>query len=129
MPQEAELTPPPNLHLPASFGGRPSLRERVEQKYFVAPSKAGWALALLRTTCRWDDQYPAEQINSLYFDTPHLDQHERSLAGEFGKDKVRIRWYGDEHDPHRTSSRPERPPAPPASPRVQVWLELKSRRG
>ncbi|OFW60314.1 MAG: hypothetical protein A2133_10165 [Actinobacteria bacterium RBG_16_64_13] len=85
---------------------------RVEQKFFVAPSRIGAALALLRRTCRWDRDYPQEQINSLYFDTADLDQHERSLAGDFAKDKVRIRWYGTEHDET-----------------ARVWLELKSRRG
>lgn len=129
VPHEADLSLTPNLHVHASSAGRPTLHERAEQKFFVAPRKAGWALALLRTSCRWDDRYPEEQINSLYFDTTDLDQYERSLSGEFAKDKVRIRWYGAEHDPHRASSRRECPPAPPRSPRVRAWLELKSRRG
>jgi hypothetical protein len=89
------------------------LIERVEQKYFVPPARMSLALALLRRTCRWDEEYPREQINSLYFDTRDLDQHERSLAGDFAKDKIRIRWYG-------TSIEEET---------VPVWLELKSRRG
>lgn len=94
------------------------LTARVEQKYFVAPARIGCALALLRRTCRWDGDYPEEQINSLYFDTADLDQHERSLAGEFTKDKIRIRWYGGDHGPHMHEDGPAR-----------VWLELKSRRG
>jgi hypothetical protein len=88
---------------------------RVEQKYFVAPAKMGLALALLRRTCRWDGDYPQEQINSLYFDTAGLDQHQRSLSGEFAKDKIRVRWYG---------VAPE-----VVDGTVPVWLELKSRRG
>ncbi|MBN1632069.1 MAG: VTC domain-containing protein [Thermoleophilia bacterium] len=91
--------------------------ERVEQKYFVAPAKLGLALALLRRTCRWDGEYPEEQINSLYFDTVDLDQHQRSLAGEFAKDKIRIRWYGTW------------PGSSEADGLMPVWLELKSRRG
>jgi hypothetical protein len=89
------------------------LIERVEQKYFVAPGRMSLALALVRRTCRWDGEYPQEQINSLYFDTPDLDQHQRSMAGEYAKDKIRIRWYGTDIEGET----------------VPVWLELKSRRG
>lgn len=100
---------------------------RMEQKYFVTPARAGQALALLRRTCRWDGVFPQEQINSLYFDTADLDQHERSLAGEYAKDKVRIRWYGAANPGAATSGAGgcgagEGGAAP-------VWLELKSRRG
>jgi hypothetical protein len=101
--------------------------QRVEQKFFVAPNRMILALALLRRSCRWDEEYPEEQINSLYFDTPDLEQHESSLAGEFEKTKIRIRWYGTEHDPHGpaegTVDMALRGEAVPA------WLELKERRG
>jgi hypothetical protein len=120
---------PSNLHLsvrcPQSEARR--LSERMEQKFFVAPKNIGLARALVQRVCRVDPRFPAEQINSVYFDTVDLDQHERSLSGELVKDKVRIRWYGDEHDPHG-SCRVEIPP-PGSGPRVPVWLELKSRRG
>ncbi len=69
-------------------------RQRFERKFFVVPRNIGFAYALLRQVCRPDSEYPEEQINSLYFDTPDLDQLQRSAAGEFKKDKVRIRWYG-----------------------------------
>ncbi len=113
-PDSTDPPLPPGLHVHGpSNDVRQSLTERVERKFFIAPRRTGWALALLRTTCRWDDLYPEEQINSLYFDTADLDQHERSLSGEFSKDKVRIRWYGDGL----------------SEATVSVWLELKSRRG
>ena len=64
------------------------------------------------------------QVNSLYFDTPDLDQHQRSDSGEFNKDKIRIRWYGEEYDPHRADERRPRPTG-----RSAVWLERKSRGG
>lgn len=86
--------------------------ERVEQKFYTAPGDMVLALALVRRTCRRDGDYPEEQINSLYFDTPGLEQHEKSQAGEYAKAKVRIRWYG-------TETAVETP----------VWLELKERRG
>jgi hypothetical protein len=111
-----------------------SFSERVEQKFFIAPRRINPALALLLRCCRWASQFPEEQVNSLYFDTVDLDQHERSLAGEFAKDKVRIRWYGSEHDPHDDSPASEELLEPRAITSLQTktaptWLELKSRRG
>ncbi|MBM3302050.1 MAG: VTC domain-containing protein, partial [Deltaproteobacteria bacterium] len=47
-------------------------------------------------------------------DTADLDQHERSHGGDYQKDKVRIRWYGEEKD---------------LSGMWTIFLELKSRRG
>ena len=98
---------PQNLHLSVGCpqSGRPPLVERVEQKFFVVPQKASLALALLWRTCRPDSLHPKGQVNSLYFDTRDLDEHQRSDAGDFAKDKIRIRWYGSEHDPHRAGTR------------------------
>jgi hypothetical protein len=104
-----------------------TLPERVEQKFFVPPNRMILALALIRRTCRFDQDYPEEQINSLYFDTPDLDQHERSLAGEFAKAKIRIRWYGTEFDSHGLVS--VKADSAPSDEGVPVWLELKERRG
>ncbi len=135
--QSARAACPPNLHMsvtsPASDA--PRLKERVEQKFFILPQREVMALALLQRTCRPDPLHPLDQVNSLYFDTFDLDQHERSDAGDFAKDKVRIRWYGQEHDPHETNGGAD-PSAvkrarisDTASEDVPVWLELKSRRG
>jgi hypothetical protein len=103
------------------------LRPRVEQKFFLPPARTALALALVRRTCRWDSEYPAEQINSLYFDTPELEQYERSSSGEFAKAKVRIRWYGSDNDPHRSVSSEGH--GAPTGETVPAWLELKERRG
>lgn len=132
---------PANLHVTVAsrVTNAPRLSERVEQKFFVLPQREGLAFALLRRTCRADCDYPVGQVNSLYFDTPDLDQHQRSDSGEYVKDKVRIRWYGEEHDPHHADrekqgdGRVERgacgPVATSGSGLVRVWVELKSRRG
>jgi hypothetical protein len=114
-----------NLHMTAScrWSGLPRLSERVEQKYFILPQRQNLALALLRRTCRADMHYAVGQVNSLYFDTPDLEQHQRSVAGEHNKDKIRVRWYGEECDPHRIDS------AQAAEEPVRVWLERKSRFG
>ena len=78
------------------------------------PRNIGFAYTLLRQVCRPDRQYPEGQVNTLYFDTPDLDQYMRSASGEFKKDKVRIRWYGEIRNQQGM---------------VPVFLELKSRRG
>lgn len=91
-----------------------NLTRRLERKFFILPWNIGLAYMLLRQVCRLDSEYPSEQINSLYFDTADLEQHERSLSGEFRKDKVRIRWYGTDED---------------CPDEIAVFLELKSREG
>jgi hypothetical protein len=69
---------------------------------------------LLRQVCRADKDYPHDRVNSLYFDTPDLDQYTKSASGEFTKNKVRIRWYGSDIT---------------GPGEVPVYLELKSREG
>lgn len=93
---------------------RNTLPQRFERKYYLTPVKVGLAYGLLRQICLPDIDFPSEQINSLYFDTPDLDQHERSSSGDFLKDKVRIRWYGRE--PELTGMQ-------------TAFIELKSRQG
>ena len=87
---------------------------RFERKFFILPKNIGFAYTLLRQICRTDSGYPKGQVNSLYFDTPDLDQYIRSASGDFKKDKVRIRWYGEIGN-HQAM--------------VPVFLELKSRQG
>ena len=88
--------------------------ERFERKFYLGPKKVGLAYGLLRQTCIMDSRYPSEQINSLYFDTSDMDQHERSCSGDFKKDKVRIRWYGEDKDMDGMKT---------------IFIELKSKRG
>jgi len=78
------------------------------------PRNIGFAYTFLRQVCRPDKEYPKDYVHSLYFDTPDLDQYIRSASGDFKKDKVRIRWYGDITDQQST---------------VPVFLELKTREG
>lgn len=72
------------------------LSQRTERKFYLPQQKVDLAYGLLKHTCCFDSEFPAEQINSLYFDTANLEQHVKSLEGEYQKDKVRIRWYGKE---------------------------------
>lgn len=90
------------------------LQQRIERKFFVIPHNLDFALFLLRQFCYADTEYPAEQINSVYFDTEDLEQYERSSSGEWRKNKVRLRWYGKPED---------------YSQKVPVIVELKSREG
>ena len=69
--------------------------KRFERKFSVLPRNIGFARAMMRQICRPDREYPFGRVSSLYFDSVDLDQYERSASGDFKKDKVRIRWYGD----------------------------------
>ena len=91
-----------------------TLPERFERKYYLTPRELGLAYGLLRHICLPAREYPSEQINSLYFDTADLDQHERSSSGDYYKDKVRLRWYGE--DNKLSGIQP-------------IFVELKSRQG
>jgi len=82
----------------APVGAAHTPPRRFEHKYYLAPAKVGLAYGFLQHICLVDRDYPSEQVNSLYFDTADLDQHEMSSSGDFRKDKVRIRWYGDEEN-------------------------------
>lgn len=86
---------------------------RFERKFFISPANLGFALILMRQVCRPDKAYPVDRVHSLYFDSLDLDQYEKSAAGAYRKEKVRIRWYD----------------SPTPSPETPVYLELKSRQG
>jgi hypothetical protein len=88
--------------------------QRIERKFFIQPENIGMAYALLNHICKADCNYHDEQINSLYFDTFDLNEHERSMEGEFRKDKIRIRWYYS-LDTYTDE--------------VPIFIELKSREG
>jgi hypothetical protein len=90
------------------------LPERFERKFYLVPKEVGLAYGLLHHICLMDSKYPSEQINSLYFDTTDLDQYERSASGDFRKDKVRIRWYGEDAKSSGTQT---------------IFIELKSKQG
>ena len=103
-----------DVHVDEATADAVAPTQRFERKFFILPRNIGFAYTLLRQVCRPDSQYPEGQVNSLYFDTPDLDQYMRSASGEFKKDKVRIRWYGDVRNLQEMAP---------------VFLELKSRQG
>jgi hypothetical protein len=137
---------PSNLHIAVTSRAstQPRLKERVEQKFFVRPDRMEVVMGLLFRTCRRDPVFPGGQVNSLYFDTYDLEEHRRSDAGDSNKDKIRIRWYGTEFDPHRRCTGFDEAAAEAAAAAghpaagligaqlpetIQVWLERKTRRG
>ena len=88
--------------------------QRIERKFYIEPQRVLLALGLLRHSCRPAPEFREERINSLYFDSPELAEHLRSMAGEFDKNKIRIRWYGTPQE---------------LVGEVPAFLELKSRQG
>jgi hypothetical protein len=40
--------------------------------------------------------YPPRRVNSLYLDTPHLSSFDENLAGVSERQKLRLRWYGED---------------------------------
>jgi hypothetical protein len=88
--------------------------QRFERKFAVRPQDIGMAYNFLRQICRADREYPKDRVQSLYYDTADLEQYEKSAAGDFRKNKVRIRWY--DFDAEEQGELP-------------VYLELKSREG
>ena len=85
---------------------------REERKYPLPAARAGLLTAWLDARLPRDSQYPEGVVTSCYYDTPQLDSYQESADGEFAKQKLRLRWYGDPVDPY-----------------AGVWLELKSRDG
>jgi hypothetical protein len=87
---------------------------RIERKFYVAPRQIGIAQGLLRQVCRPDGEYSTCLVNSLYFDTFDLEGYHDSQSGDLDKEKVRIRWYGEDGGPGEART---------------IYVELKSKRG
>ncbi len=68
---------------------------------------------MLRSAALPDPEHPYGVVNSVYLDTPGLESYFDALNGNFHKQKVRIRWYGE--------------PSPDEE--VTLFLEVKSKEG
>ena len=102
------------VHLFNTLDNATRTTQRIERKFYVTPNQVSIAYGLLRQVCRPDGEYPTGLVNSLYFDTFDLDEHQKSMSGDFRKDKVRIRWYGDSGSPDGVRT---------------IYVELKSKQG
>lgn len=85
---------------------------REERKYPVPHSRIALISAWLDARLPRDPRYPDGVITSCYYDTPQLDDYWSAADGDFAKQKLRLRWYGDPIDRYGG-----------------VWLEIKSRDG
>lgn len=68
---------------------------RFEKKYLVEHHHAAFLGAWLDHSCAPDPRYPANTVNSLYYDTPRLALFEGKSNSDYRKVKIRVRWYGD----------------------------------
>ena len=69
---------------------------RYEIKMVCAPQRLSQARAWIRMhPTGFGVAYPPRRVNSLYLDTPHLSSLNDNLAGLAGRQKLRLRWYGD----------------------------------
>lgn len=64
-----------------------------ELKFLLPASRIAPALTCLSKLCRPDPKYPANEVHSLYYDTPGLELLYGKLNGDLYKTKVRLRWY------------------------------------
>ncbi len=67
--------------------------ERFERKFYLPESMIPFASHLLAHCCPEDRQYPRGTIHSVYYDTPDLEYFNDSQEGNYGRVKVRVRWY------------------------------------
>ena len=100
------------LRRPRTAGDADHSDWREERKYPVPAARAALVSAWLDARLPRDPQYPEGVVTSCYYDTANLDSYQESADGEFAKQKLRLRWYGDPVDPY-----------------AGVWLEVKSRDG
>jgi VTC domain-containing protein len=70
---------------------------RYELKWVCEPHQLAQARSWIRLhPAGFVVAYPPRRVNSLYLDTPHLSSFDENLAGVSGRQKLRLRWYGDE---------------------------------
>lgn len=87
--------------------------ERFERKFFLPQEMIPFAAHLLAHCCPEDRQYPRGTVHSVYYDTPDMDFFCDSQEGNYGRVKIRIRWYD----------------FPAAGTSATAFLEMKSKRG
>jgi len=86
---------------------------RLERKFYLPPAKISFAAHLLKHCCLSDKHYPQGVVHSVYYDTPDLTCFNDSNDGNYGRHKIRIRWYD----------------TPINNAPTTVYVELKSKNG
>jgi len=70
--------------------------KRFERKWiFKSNNSLALVNALIRSNLFFRTQYPARNVNSVYFDTYNYISIRQNLDGVSNKKKIRIRWYGN----------------------------------
>ena len=70
--------------------------KRFERKWiFKSNNSLALINALIRSNLFFRTQYPARNVNSVYFDTYNYTSIRQNLDGVSNKKKIRIRWYGN----------------------------------
>lgn len=69
---------------------------RYELKMRCSPHLLAQARTWIRLhPARLRETYPLRQVNNLYFDTPHLSSFNANQVGISKRQKLRLRWYGE----------------------------------
>jgi len=91
-PQQFTQTPNPSAQTPD-----PASDLRYELKLVCAPRLLPQARSWIRLhPAGFGVAYPPRRVNSLYLDTPHLSSLNDNLEGVSDRQKLRVRWYGDQ---------------------------------
>ncbi|MBK9453731.1 MAG: VTC domain-containing protein [Bacteroidetes bacterium] len=71
---------------------------RYERKYRVEDLSLPELLQIVRDhPMSFRRLHPDRQVNNIYFDTDELHFFQENLAGVGQRQKLRLRWYGDDH--------------------------------
>ena len=72
--------------------------KRFERKWiFKSNNSLALINALIRSNLFFRTQYPARNVNSVYFDTYNYSSIRQNLDGVSNKKKIRVRWYGNNY--------------------------------
>ena len=75
----------------------PTAGLRYELKLVCDPHRLAQARSWIRLhPAGFVVAYPPRRVNSLYLDTPHLSSFDENLAGVSARQKLRLRWYGED---------------------------------
>ena len=71
------------------------LESVIEHKRMIRMPKISSFVDILEHYVSRDPLYPANYVNTIYYDTPDLQAYRESRHGFYCRTKVRLRWYTD----------------------------------
>ena len=69
-----------------------------ELKFVLPAGRAEAARSFLSTICAPDTEHPRAMVWTVYYDTPDSRSLGEKIDSDYLKMKLRVRWYGDDHD-------------------------------